>query len=98
MNNDDTTNRPSERSLTADQEAQLAALDGQPIDTVDIPEAPARNWSDAQRGAAARRGKEPISIRIDHDVLVWLRARKPGYQTEINRILRQRMEAESKQG
>jgi uncharacterized protein (DUF4415 family) len=29
------------------------------------------------------------------DVLDWLRRKGPGYQTEINRILREKMEAET---
>jgi uncharacterized protein (DUF4415 family) len=39
--------------------------------------------------------KEPISIRLDDDVLDWLRRRGDRYQTEINRILRLAMEAET---
>jgi uncharacterized protein (DUF4415 family) len=42
----------------------------------------------------ARRGLQPIppktsiSLRLDADVLHWLRAQGPGYQTRINAILR----------
>lgn len=39
--------------------------------------------------------KKPISIRLDADVLDWLRTRHDRYQVEINRILRERMEAEA---
>jgi uncharacterized protein (DUF4415 family) len=41
-----------------------------------------------------RRGLEPvlpktaISLRVDADVLDWLKAQGPGYQTRINAILR----------
>jgi uncharacterized protein (DUF4415 family) len=38
--------------------------------------------------------KEAISLRVDMDVLDWLRRKGPGYQSIINRILRERMEAE----
>ncbi len=86
----------TEQELTADQAAQLRALDGREPDTQDIPEAPAENWQHARRGPDAmwRVRKEPISLRIDRDVLDWLRRQGPGYQTTINRILRERMEAE----
>jgi uncharacterized protein (DUF4415 family) len=73
--------------------AQLDALDGEP-DTSDIPEAPAENWATAVRGKFYRPRKEAISLRLDMDVLDWLRRQGPGYQTTINRILRERMEAD----
>lgn len=87
----------SERKLTDDQMAQLHALEGREPDTQDIPEAPAENWQHAQRGPGAmwKARKEPISLRVDMDVLDWLRRQGPGYQTTINRILRERMEAET---
>jgi uncharacterized protein (DUF4415 family) len=37
--------------------------------------------------------KEPVSIRIDKDVLFWLR-QSPNYQTRINAILRDAMNAD----
>jgi uncharacterized protein (DUF4415 family) len=39
--------------------------------------------------------KEAISLRLDMDVLDWLRRKGPGYQTEINRILREKMLSET---
>jgi uncharacterized protein (DUF4415 family) len=72
--------------------AQLRALGGRKIDTDDIPEAPAESWTSAQRGRFFRPRKESISLRVDMDVLDWLRRRGRGYQTEINRILREKME------
>jgi len=75
-------------SLTADQRTQLAALKGKP-NTNDIPEAPVENWQFARRFYKPR--KEAISIRIDADVLDWLRRRSDKYQTEINRLLREKM-------
>ena len=62
-------------------------------------------WTKAQiaRGrelaAQKRRGrptlehpKESITIRLDHDVLDWLRRQGVGYQTRINQILHECME------
>jgi uncharacterized protein (DUF4415 family) len=80
-------------ALTPEQEGELRALDGVP-DTIDIPEAPAENWRDARRFYKVR--KEPISIRLDADVLDWLRRKHDRYQVEINRILREKMEAEAR--
>jgi uncharacterized protein (DUF4415 family) len=38
--------------------------------------------------------KKQLTIRIDADVLEWLRAQGKGYQTRINRILRVVMESQ----
>ncbi len=81
------TDRPA--ALTEAQLGQLAALQGRAPDTVDVPEAPAENWAHARQFYKPR--KEQISIRVDADILDWLRSRSPRYQTEINRILRQEM-------
>ncbi len=82
----------SRLALVPEQEAQLRALDGVP-DATDIPEAPAENWRNARRFYKVR--KEPISIRVDADVLDWLRRKHDRYQVEINRILREKMEDEA---
>ena len=36
--------------------------------------------------------KQPVTIRLDADVLEWFRNQGPGYQTRINRLLRRYME------
>jgi uncharacterized protein (DUF4415 family) len=38
-------------------------------------------------------GKELLTIRLDRDIVEWLKAPGPGYQTRINRYLRMMMEA-----
>jgi uncharacterized protein (DUF4415 family) len=37
--------------------------------------------------------KQQLTIRLDADVLAWLKANGRGYQTRINRILRAAMES-----
>ena len=37
--------------------------------------------------------KEPISLRVDTDVLMWFRAEGPRYQSRMNAVLRSFMEA-----
>ncbi len=81
---------PEVPPLAKAQLAQLQALDGNP-DTQNIPEAPPANWQHARRLYRPR--KEAISLRLDADVLDWLRKQGDGYQTRINQILRERMEA-----
>ena len=73
-----------------DQLAKLAALPDDQIDTADIPEAPVENWIHARRGELYRPLKQPVTIRLDADVLAWFKEHTAGggYQTEINRVLR----------
>lgn len=40
--------------------------------------------------------KEPISLRVDEDVLAWFRKAGPRYQTRMNAVLRRYMEAMSR--
>lgn len=46
----------------------------------------------ARGGRPCERPKDTISFRIDHDVLEWLRETGPGYQTRLNKLLRDIME------
>lgn len=39
--------------------------------------------------------KERITVRIDRDILEWLKSQGPGYQTRMNAILRQYMQAKT---
>jgi uncharacterized protein (DUF4415 family) len=83
-------------TLTPAAIARLDELEARLGDSVDIPPAPEANWATAVRGKFYKPRKEAISLRLDMDILDWLRRRGPGYQTEINRILREKMEAETK--
>ncbi len=42
--------------------------------------------------------KKQLTIRIDADILAWLRAQGKGYQTRINRFLRVLMESQPTNG
>jgi uncharacterized protein (DUF4415 family) len=80
-------------------DAELAALArkrDEDIDTSDIPEV--RDWSGAVIGKFYRPAKEAVSLRIDVDVLAWLRGAGPGYQTRINDVLRNEMIAANTSG
>ena len=70
--------------------AEIAALPDDEIDTVDVPEAPAENWAHARSSSAERRPKQPVTIRLDTDIVAWFRDHAPAgrYQSEINRVLR----------
>jgi uncharacterized protein (DUF4415 family) len=82
------------RTLTPRQKKELAALAALPddqIDTSDIPELPPGAWKDAVRGRFYRPVKQAVSMRLDADVISWLKKSGKGYQTRANNILRQRM-------
>ena len=88
--------KATSKPLSQDQKVDLAVLetlhDAQ-IDTSDIPEVV--NWPDAQRGLFNRPVKKQITLRLDADVLAWFKRTTPGgrgYQTEINRALRQHVQ------
>lgn len=91
----------SKKELSRRERAELEKLRQLPddaIDTADIPEAPAANWVDARRGSLYRPLKQPVTIRIDADVLAWFRDKADGrgYQTEINKVLRSHVARQEK--
>ena len=92
----DSMKKATPKPLTEEQKAYLAALEILPdaeIDTSDIPEVV--KWTDAQRGLFYRPVKKQITLRLDADVLAWFKRTAPGgrgYQTEINRALRQHVQ------
>ena len=81
-------------SLTKKQKAELAALAARSeseIDFSDIPPLGEEFWKDAVRGKYYKPTKTSTTVRIDSDVLAWLRAQGKGYQSRINAILRRKM-------
>jgi uncharacterized protein (DUF4415 family) len=68
----------------------LARLPDEKIDFSDIPEI-RELPSDLVIGKFYRPRKTAVTIRLDSDVLAWLKASEGGYQTRINDYLRQRM-------
>jgi uncharacterized protein (DUF4415 family) len=81
-------------SKTVNQEMKaLMSLRDEDINTSDIPEV--NDWSAAVVGKFYRPRKEPITVRLDADVIAWLKAGGPGYQTRMNTLLRHAMKAPS---
>ncbi len=70
--------------LTAKQEAALEALATMPDTAIDYSDIPPQE-------CFYRPAKEMTTVRIDADVLAWLRGYGRGYQTRINAILRREM-------
>lgn len=60
----------------------------------DAPTLPPEYWQNATVGKFYRPLKTPVSLRIDNDVLAWLKSQGEGHLTRINEILRERMDAD----
>ncbi|HLK47106.1 MAG TPA: BrnA antitoxin family protein [Bryobacteraceae bacterium] len=80
--------------LPANKHKQLRRLAARPdrdIDFSDIPEIRGLP-SDAVIGKFYRPKKTTVTIRLDADVVAWLKSAGDGYQTRINAYLRERMQ------
>ena len=69
---------------------RLESIKGEDIDTLEIPELEEAFFKEA---AWRLPGKQPVTIRIDTDVLEWFKSQGKGYQTRINQLLRRYMKA-----
>jgi uncharacterized protein (DUF4415 family) len=81
-------------ALTAAQRAEIASLKARPESEIDYSEIPPLGdafWKNAARNPFYRPTKSSTTVRIDSDVLHWLRAQGTGYQSRINSILRREM-------
>jgi len=67
----------------------IAAKKDEDIDFSDIP--PVFDWSGAEIGKFHRPRKKPVTMRLDSDVIDWLKAYGRGYQTKANGLLRHAM-------
>jgi uncharacterized protein (DUF4415 family) len=71
--------------------ARLAAKPESEIDFSDLPATTERDWRDATRGRFYRPVKKQLTVRIDADVIEWLKSEGHGYQSRLNSILRAAM-------
>lgn len=79
----------SDRTRNA-YEKRNCSLDKDP----DAPQLPPDYWSNAAIGKYYRPLKTQISVRIDNEVLDWLKSKGDGHLTRINDILREQMARE----
>jgi len=80
--------------LNKKQKAEIAALRGRSdkkIDYSDIAQLSEGFFKNAIRGQFYKPTKTSTTLRIDADVLAWLRTQGKGYQSRINAILRREM-------
>ena len=72
----------------------LARQEDKDIDTSDIAELDQDFFRQAELRVPA---KQTVTIRLDSDVLAWFKEQGAGYQTRINQLLRQYMQAQQSQ-
>ncbi len=72
---------------------RLREMRDEDIDYSDIPELGESFWNKAK--LVMPEPKDRLTIRVDHDVVQWLKQKGSGYQTRINAILRSYMKAQS---
>jgi uncharacterized protein (DUF4415 family) len=71
--------------------ALLAAKPESEIDFSDLPATQRKDWQGAERGKFYRPIKQQLTVRVDADVLEWLKSQGSGYQSRLNDILRNAM-------
>jgi uncharacterized protein (DUF4415 family) len=82
------------RCLSIQNKVEINALADNPDDEIDYSDIPPTEdalWTDAVRGKFFRPLKTQASVRIDADVMEWLKRPGKGYQTRLNAILREAM-------
>jgi uncharacterized protein (DUF4415 family) len=84
----------SARTMTAARKRRfdkLAQMPDSEIDFSEIPELTEKFWKNAVRNPYYRPIKRQLTLRLDADVIAWLRKKGKGYQTRANGLLRDAM-------
>ena len=69
--------------------AASAAKRDEEIDLSEMPEV--SDWSGPRWGKFYRPPRKPVTMRLDADLVEWLKSYGPGYQTKANMLLRHAM-------
>jgi uncharacterized protein (DUF4415 family) len=80
--------------ITSSRKRKLARLAERPDSEIDFPDIPPLQpsfWENAVRNPFYRPLKQQLTVRLDADVVAWLRQHGKGYQTRLNRMLREAM-------
>lgn len=79
-------------SISKKRLTEIEAIRDEDIDYSDIPEADESFWRRAE--LQMPRPKKGIYVRLDADVIEWLKSKGKGYQTRMNAMLRVLMESD----
>jgi uncharacterized protein (DUF4415 family) len=87
------------RKLTAAQKKDISAVAAKTDATIDFSEMPeVHDWTGAEIGRFHRPSKRSVTMRLDADILEWLKSYGRGYQTKANGLLRHAMDAHKREG
>ena len=80
------------RKLTKEQNRDIRTIAAKKDRDIDFSDAsPVLDWSGAEIGKFYRPVKKPVTMRLDSDVIAWLKSDGRGYQTKANWLLRHAM-------
>lgn len=80
------------RKLSKAQKRDIAALAAKGDEDIDFSDIPLKlDWSKAEVGKFYRPPKKSVTMRLDADVLDWIKGYGRGYQTKLNLLLRHAM-------
>jgi uncharacterized protein (DUF4415 family) len=87
------------RKLTEEQKRDIAAVAAKRDEEIDFSDAPpVFDWTGAEIGKLYRLVKKPVTMRLDSDIIEWLKSHGRGYQTKASWLLRHAMFATRKRG
>jgi uncharacterized protein (DUF4415 family) len=87
------------KRLTPAQKRDIAAVSARRDEDIDLSEMPeVVDWSGAEIGKFYRPPKKAVTMRLDTDVLEWLKSYGSGYQTRVNLLLRHAMASSPSRG
>jgi uncharacterized protein (DUF4415 family) len=81
-------------SISKKRSEEIDSIPEEQIDYSDIPELDESFW--ARAALHMPEPKKGIYIRLDPDILTWLKSKGKGYQTRLNAMLRALMEQEQR--
>jgi uncharacterized protein (DUF4415 family) len=84
----------TDNPMTPARKRKLAKLASRPDSEIDFSEIPPLKdsfWKNAVRNPFYRPVKQQLTVRLDADVVAWLRRNGKGYQTRLNQVLRRAM-------
>ena len=82
-------------SISAKRLKEIEAIQDKEIDYSEIPEADESFWQRVE--LQMPQPKKGIYIRLDTDIIDWLKSKGKGYQTRMNAMLRELMRSEKEQ-
>ena len=85
----------TDRPMSSARQRRLARLAAQPdaeIDFSEIPPLTEKFWKNAVRNPFRRPAQKQLTVRLDTDVVAWLRREGEHYQSKLNGLLRKAMQ------